>query len=119
MMLSRVEESFRCLKSELGMRPVFHRKDPRQEGHLFITVLAYHLLAAIQRRLKAKGIFHRWSTLRNRMATHMRATASITNQNGERIHIRQTGDPEPFHLDIYHVLGMPANPLRTKRIKRM
>lgn len=119
MMLSRVEESFRCLKSELGMRPVFHRKDPRQEGHLFITVLAYHLLAAIQRQLKAKGIFHRWSTLRNRLATHMRATASITNQNGERIHIRQTGDPEPFHLDIYHALGMPTNPLRTKRIKRM
>jgi len=119
MMLGRVEESFRCLKSELGMRPVFHRKDPRQEGHLFITVLAYHLLASIQRQLKDKGISHRWSTLRNRLATHMRATASITNDKGERISIRQTGDPETFHLEVYHALAMPANPLKTKYMKKM
>jgi len=119
MMLGRGEESFRCLKSELGMRPVFHRKDPRQEGHLFITVLAYHLMATIQRQLKDKGICHRWSTLRNRLATHMRATASITNEKGERIYIRQTGDPEPFHLEVYHALALPAKPLKTKRMKKM
>lgn len=119
MMLGRVEESFRCLKSELGMRPVYHRKDPRQEGHLFITVLAYHLLAIIQRELKAKGISHRWRTLRTRLSTHMRATASVTNQKGERIHLRQTGDPEPFHLDIYHALGLSPNPLKTRRMNKL
>jgi len=62
MMLSQVEEAFRCLKSELGLRPVYHRKAPRQESHLFITVLAYHLLASIQKELKKKGISHRWDT---------------------------------------------------------
>lgn len=117
MMLSQVEESFRCLKSELGLRPVYHRKDPRQEGHLFITVLAYHLLATIQGELKSKGISHRWSTLRTRLSTHMRATASVTNDKGERMYLRQTGDPEPFHLEIYHALGLPAKPLKTKRMK--
>ncbi len=119
MMLGEVEESFRCLKSELGLRPVYHRKDPRQEGHLFITVLAYHLLATIQRELKGKGILHRWGTLRTRLSTHMRATASVTNEKGERIYLRQTGDPEPFHLEIYRALGLPANPLKTKRIMKM
>ncbi len=114
--LGEVEESFRCLKSELGLRPVYHRKDPRQEGHLFITVLAYHLLATIQRELKGKGILHRWGTLRTRLSTHMRATASVTNEKGERIYLRQTGDPEPFHLEIYHALRLPANPLKTKRV---
>jgi len=119
MMLGEVEESFRCLKSELGLRPVYHRKDSRQEGHLFITVLAYHLLATIQRELKGKGISHRWSTLRTRMSTHMRATASVTNEKGERIYLRQTGDPEPFHLVIYRALGLPANPLKTKRVMKL
>ena len=119
MMLGQVEESFRCLKSELGLRPVYHRKDPRQEGHLFITVLAYHLLATIQRELKGKGISYRWSTLRTRLSTHMRATASVTNEKGQRIYLRQTGDPEPFHLEIYRALGLAANPLGTKRIKKM
>jgi len=117
MMLGQVEESFRCLKSELGLRPVYHRKDHRQEGHLFVSVLAYHLIATIQRSLRSKGLSYRWSTLRTRLSTHMRATASVTNEKGERIHLRQTGDPEPFHMEIYHALGLPAKPLKTKRMK--
>ena len=119
MMLGEVEESFRCLKSELGLRPVYHRKDPRQEGHLFITVLAYHLLATIQRNLKRKGISHRWGKLRERLSNHMRATAAVTNDKGERVYMRQTGDPEPYHLQIYRALGLPANPLKTRRMYKM
>jgi hypothetical protein len=87
------------------------------EGHLFISVLAYHLLVSIQRELKRKGIHHRWETIRNRLMTHMRATSSITNSKGERIHQRQTGDPEPFHLEVYRALGVSPNPLATKRLK--
>ena len=78
-MLTQVEEAFRCLKSELGLRPFYHRKDRRLEGHLFITVLAYHLLASIQRELRKRGIAHRWGTIRRRLATQMRVTASLTN----------------------------------------
>jgi transposase len=117
MMLGQVEESFRCLKSELGLRPVYHRKDPRQEGHLFISILAYHLIATVQRELKNKGLSHRWNTLRTRLSTHMRATASVTNEKGERIYLRQTGDQEQFHMEIYHALGLSAKPLKTKRMK--
>ena len=50
MMLNQVEDACRSLESELGLRPVYHRLDRRLEGHLFISVLAYHLLAASQRR---------------------------------------------------------------------
>jgi transposase len=53
MMLNRVEDCFRYLKSDLGLRPVYHQKDQRMEGHLFISVLAYHLLASLQKRLKS------------------------------------------------------------------
>jgi transposase len=117
MMLTQIEESFRALKSELGLRPVRHHNDPRMEGHLFISVLAYHLLAAIQRELRQKGISYRWETIRHRLSTQTRVTASITNDKGERIHIRQTTDPEPFHFDIYRALGLPLKPLKTKRLR--
>ncbi len=116
-MLNHVEEAFRCLKSELGLRPVYHRKDHRLEGHLFITILAYHLLASIQRELNKKGIAHRWITIRKQLATQQRVTASLNNDKGERLYIRQTTDPEPFHLEIYRALGLPSKPLRTKRLK--
>ena len=117
MMLGRVEDSFRALKSELGLRPVYHQKDFRMEAHLFISVLAYHLMTVIRRKLYRKGIGHSWNTIRDRMATHMRATASITNDRGERLHLRQTGDPESRHLEIYKALGIPPRALPTKRLK--
>jgi transposase len=116
-MLNRVEDSFRALKSELGLRPVHHRKDCRQVGHLFISVLAYHLLASIQRRLMEKGISYRWETIRKRMSNQTRVTTSVTNDKGERIHTRATTDPEPFHLEIYRALGLPLRPLTNKRSK--
>ncbi len=36
-----VEGVFRSLKSELGLRPIYHQKESRSEGHLFIIVLAF------------------------------------------------------------------------------
>jgi transposase len=116
-MLNRVEDSFRCLKSDLGLRPVYHQKDKRMEGHLFISVLAYHLLASLQKGLTEQGIHYRWDTIRTRMSNQTRVTTSITNQKGERIHIRATTDPEPFHFEIYRALGLPLRPLNTKRSK--
>ena len=41
--LTDVEAVFRSLKSELGLRPIYHRKPRRADGHLFITVIAYQL----------------------------------------------------------------------------
>jgi len=114
-MLTQVEDAFRCLKSELGLRPNYHQKDGRMEGHIFISILAYHLLALLQRELKKKGIHHRWETIRNLMVTQTRITTSITNKEGKRIHIRQTLAPEPHHQEIYRALGISPNPLRTKR----
>lgn len=117
MMLTQLEDAFRSLKSELGLRPVYHRHDRRLEGHLFISVLAYHLLATIRRDLKKKGIHYRWQNLRRRLSTQMRVTVSVTNDRGERIYLRQTTDPEPFHLEIYRALGLPPKPLTTKRFQ--
>ncbi len=51
-MLTDLEAVFRSLKSELGLRPIYHQKTDRVSGHLFITLLAYHLVHAIRYRLK-------------------------------------------------------------------
>jgi hypothetical protein len=48
-----IEAVFRCFKSELGLRPIFHHKEVRADGHLFITVLAYQFAQLIRRRLHA------------------------------------------------------------------
>ena len=109
--LSLVEESFRSLKSDLGLRPMYHRKDRRLEGHVFISVCAYHLLATIQRLLRKEGIVNNWEVIRMRMGSQCRVTVSMTNDKGERINIRQTTEPESFHREVYRALGMHPKPL--------
>ncbi len=115
MTLTNVEEAFRCLKSELGLRPPYHQKDMRIAGHLFISVMAYHLLACIQKELKQKGINHHWKTIRMQMATHMLATTVGTSREGKQVYQRRVGDPEPFHLQVYQALGVSPHPLGIKR----
>ena len=62
--LTDVEAVFRSLKSELGLRPIFHRTQGRSDGHLFITVIAYQMVQTIRRRLGEKGERESWASLR-------------------------------------------------------
>lgn len=104
MTLTRVEEAFRCLKSELGTRPIFHQIARRTKAHLFISVIAYHLLASIEYKLNAAGDNRRWSTLCEALKTHQRSTVIITDSNNQIHHLRISSQPEVCHLKIYEAL---------------
>jgi transposase len=104
MTLTRVEEAFRCMKSELGTRPVFHQIARRTEGHLFISVLAYHLLINIEYKMSKAGDTRRWSKIRKILKTHQRSTVIITDKEQRIHHLRISGQPEPCHSEIYRIL---------------
>jgi hypothetical protein len=53
MQLVFVEEAFRTLKGDLGLRPIYHHKAERIEAHLFVAFLAYCLSITLRQRLKA------------------------------------------------------------------
>ena len=116
-MLTNLEDSFRYLKDELELRPIRHQKETRSDGHLFITVLAYHLLISIQTKLRSHGIHMRWSSVRDFLSSHVRVTTGMTNKDGERIYIRNCSELEPFHKAIYNALGLNQLPLESKRTK--
>ena len=63
-MLTDLEAVFRSLKSELGLRPIFHKTQNRSDGHLFIIVIAYQLVQTIRRRLAEHGENASWTSLR-------------------------------------------------------
>ena len=54
-LLTRVEAAFRALKSPLMERPIFHHREHRVQTHIFLCVLAYHLLVAIEKRCSTRG----------------------------------------------------------------
>ncbi|MDX8414097.1 MAG: IS1634 family transposase [Mariprofundales bacterium] len=104
--LTDLEAVFRSMKSELGMRPVYHRLDDRIEGHLWITLLAYHMVHHIRLNLKANDIHNSWDTLRNRMASHVRITTTMRTKSGDTFHIRKASRPEAYQMIIYKSLNL-------------
>jgi len=113
--LTDLESAFRSLKSELGMRPVYHQKEDRVDGHLFISILAYHLLHSIRYQLKAHGIHDSWQTLRETLSTHCRITTTLKLENGKVVKIRKTASPNAEQSAIYHALKISTHPAKTEK----
>jgi len=116
-MLTDLEAVFRSLKSELGLRPVYHHKECRCDGHLFITVLAYQAVQVIRRKLKAQGIHESWQSLRETLNQQLRITARFKQRDGKTLHIRQASRPEGDLAEIYRKLNLPANPGGLQRLR--
>jgi len=113
--LTQVEYAFRCLKTDLGMRPVPHQLADRTRGHLFISVLAYHLLIAIETRLRENDDTRKWSTIQKILSTHMRSTAILHGEGGQIHYIRVSGQAEPEYQEIYKKLGV-KDYLKTRQV---
>lgn len=109
-MLTDLEAVFRSLKSELGLRPIFHHKEERTEGHLFITVLAYQAVQAIRNKLKAQGITASWTTLRETLSVQQRVTATFRQRDGRTLNIRKATVAENNLNEIYEKLGISTTP---------
>jgi len=113
--LTDVEAVFRSLKSELGLRPVFHRKPERAEGHLFITVVAYQAVQVVRKRLAAAGERASWATLRAILAGQQRVTAAFRRPDGRTLHVRTATVPEPAQRAIFDTLGIEPRPGGTRK----
>ena len=110
MTLTRVESAFRSMKETLGMRPVYHQTADRSSAHLFITVLAYHLLATIENLMTQQGDCRTWGTLREVMSTLVRGTVSMRDDQGVSYDLRISGEPEDEHQVIIDKLGVRSLP---------
>lgn len=103
-MLTRVEAAFRNLKTDLKLRPNFHQKKYRVEGHVFITILAYHLLHSIEHKLRENDCTLSWATVKRVVSSHNYSTMILPTIHGTVIQLRKPGIPEPAHQEIYNKL---------------
>jgi len=103
------------LKSELGLRPVFHHKTDRVSGHLFISVLAYHLVHTIRLQLNGCGIHLSWEGLRRELSGQDRVTVELKRADGKTVHVRKATRAEPRQQRICDALGISDRPGRTEK----
>jgi transposase len=111
-LLTRVEDAFRAMKSPLMERPIFHHLKNRTQTHIFLCVLAYHLLAAIEHRFLQVGIHTSWWTIRQQLSTHQIVTVVLPTTDGRALKIRKATVPEPVHHHIYSTLRISADAMK-------
>jgi transposase len=112
LLLTRVEAAFRAMKSPLAERPIFHQLQHRTQTHIFLCVLAYHLLVAIEKPFLDGGRHTSWWTLRQQLSTHQVVTVLLPTGNGKVLKIRKGTSPEPVHRDIYSTLKIPCEVMK-------
>jgi len=113
--LSQAEDGFKALKSNLGLRPNRHQTEERVDAHVFICVLAYHLLRNILWTLEQEGDNRNWETLNGVLRTHCYTTILLPTRSGQTHRIRKAGQPEECQKAIYKHLGIAWDSLPRNR----
>ncbi|VAW25765.1 hypothetical protein MNBD_BACTEROID06-955, partial [hydrothermal vent metagenome] len=98
--IREVEATFRCLKSDLLLRPVYHQKDERVAAHIYLAMLAYQLVNTIRYMLKEKQINHDWKNIIRIMNTQT-IQSVLLNTETKKICIRKPARPIEQVLEIY------------------
>ena len=120
MQLTEAEASFRALKSELSIRPLFHQKEPRVKAHVRVAFLGYALWVTLKHRLKrrpaivpqpsASGVYNaqplspmKGLALLSRLQS---AAIVLPTTDGREIRLRRITEPTLEQKCLLHQLGL-------------
>ena len=113
--LKEVEASFRCMKTDLDLRPVYHKSDVACLAHLHLGILAYWVVTSIRYQLRQKGINKTWSQILEIMLTHKSVTSEAKNLQEEPIHLEQCSEPTAEVAEIYEKVSIPCMPYKPQK----
>jgi len=105
-LLTRAEDAFRDMKTPLAERPIFHQREHRVESHIFLCVIAYHLLAAIEKTLLDQAVHTSWTSVRNTLKTHQICTIVLPGKDNRCLRIRKAATPDADVKDLYRRLAI-------------
>lgn len=113
--IRKIEATFRILKSDLKVRPIFHQEDFFSEAHIYGSVLAYTIVNSIRHSLKLQGINGDWSNIIRIMNTQKIVTTSMKVKSGHIIYVKKCSEPEKDVKEIYHFLDYKDRPFWQKK----
>ena len=102
------------MKTPLAERPIFHQHEDRVETHIFLCLLAFHLLVAIEKTLLDNGVRSSWATVRDTLKTHQVSTVVLPT-NGRCLRLRMAATPDPEVKDLYKRLHISAKIMQPTR----
>ncbi len=113
--IREVESTFRCLKTDLEIRPIYHKGDKGTKAHLNLAVLAYWVVSVVRYQLSQAGIHNSWTEIVRILHTHKIVSTRALKGNEEQIEIRQCTEPEEKVVAIYRTLKISNIPIKKRK----
>ena len=130
MQLTEAEASFRALKSELSIRPLFHQKESRVKAHVLVAFLGYALWVTLKHLLQRRPVLPQLSAsgvVNAQLLSPMKALALLSTlqsadivlptTDGREIRLRRITEPTAEQKSLLHQLGLSL-PQRLKSLSK-
>lgn len=113
--IREIEATFRTLKTDLDLRPIYHKTDAASMAHLHLGLLAYWVVNTVRHQLKQKNIHNEWRDIVRIMNTQKIVTTTMENAYDQQIIIRQCSEPKEQVNKIYTALKYKPQPFTRKK----
>jgi hypothetical protein len=113
--IREIEYTFRVLKTDLDLRPVYHKTDDASMAHLHLGILAYWIVVTVRYQLKQKGYNRDWREIVRIMNTQKCITTTVENTRGQTVSVRQCTEPTQKVKQIYDLMGYKTVPFYRKK----
>lgn len=110
--LTQIESAFRCLKSELRIRPIYHQLEHRADAHILIAFLAYCLQVTLKNRLMAHAPGLTPASAMEKLATIQMIDVCIPTVDGRWLILPRFTQPDTDTKMLLHKLRieLPVQP---------
>src|SRR5215813_4617887 len=110
--LTQIEAVFRSLKSELGVRPIYHQKEERIDAHIFVAFLAYCLQVTLKNRAAAYAPGLTPHAILEKLGAIQMIDVWFPTTDGRWLILPRYTQPEPdLQLLLHHLhLELPSQP---------
>ena len=109
-----VEAVFRCLKTDLNIRPIYHQIDEFIEPHIWLGITAYQIVNYIKTALKNHNISYSWTKIVEKMESMQSSIVSVNNNNNGKIYVKLCTRPTVDQATIFDALNFKHRPFVRK-----
>jgi hypothetical protein len=102
--IREIESTFRILKTDLDLRPIYHKNDTSTMAHLHLGLLAYWLVNTIRYQLKQSGVNDDWKEIKRKASTQKSVLTTAQNSYDKMIQIKRCTEPTEDLRQIHNAL---------------
>jgi len=117
--IRRIEDSFKTMKTDLHIRPIYHQTRENSIAHIFLTVIAYHIVNIVLYRLKDQWESIRWGTFVETMNSQTIWTIIQETIEGQQIKTRIIDNPTKKQKKYYDILWIKSKPVKCRLLTHL